>query len=248
MSKPSDAAPKPGKPAGAGERHRGLTAADVAGYLRRHPDFLYRHSDLLNGMEPPCQQHGAGVIDFQHAMVKHLRDEVDGLVESRDQLIGTSRANRSAQSRIHKSVLALLEAKSFEHFIERVTTDLAVIMDLDLVTLGVESTEDGCPTHPMPGIYCLPKGKIGDVFGPQGMTLLRAEAVADPEIFGAGAGLVHSEALLRLDIGGKAPDALLALGSRREGAFDEGQGTELLSFLARVLEICFRGWLNLASP
>ena len=72
--------------------------------------------------------------------------------------------------------------------------------------------------------------------------------MADPEIFGAGAGLVHSEALLRLDIGGKAPDALLALGSRCDGAFDDGQGTELLGFLARVLEICFRGWLNLASP
>ncbi len=250
MSKPSDAAPDPGKSSNAApaERGRGLTAEEVAAYLRRHPDFLYRHSDLLNGMEPPCQQHGTGVIDFQHAMVKHLREEVGSLTAVRDELIGTSRINRSAQGRVHESILALLDACSFEHFIERVTTDLAVIMDLDLVTLGVERSENGCSTHPVPGVYCLPKGKIDEIFGPKGRILLHAEAEADPEIFGAGAGLVHSEALLRLDIGDQAPDALLALGSRREATFEEGQGTELLSFLARVLEICFRGWLNLASP
>ena len=40
--------------------------------------------------------------------------------------------------------------------------------------------------------------------------------------------------------------ALLALGSREEGFFSAGQGTELLGFVARVLENCFRGWLNLA--
>ena len=250
MSKPSDAAPETGKgrSTGSSERGRGLSADDVAAYLRRHPDFLYRHSDLLNGLEPPCQHQGAGVIDFQHAMVKHLREEVGSLTAARDELIGTSRINRSAQSRVHESVLALLDARSFEHFIERVTTDIAVIMDLDLVTLGVERGEDACATHPVPGVFCLPKGKIAEIFGPKGQIRLRAEAEADPEIFGAGAGLVHSEALLRLNIGDRAPDALLALGSRREGNFDEGQGTELLSFLARVLEICFRGWLNLASP
>ncbi len=250
MSKPSDAAPDPGKPAAAGpaERGRGPTAEEVAAYLRRHPDFLSRYSDLLNGLEPPCQQHGAGVIDFQHAMVKHLREEVGSLTAVRDELIGTSRINRSAQTRVHESVLALLDARSFEHFIERVTTDLAVIMDLDLVTLGVERGENGYSTRPVPGVYCLPKGKIDEIFGPKGRILLRAEADPDPEIFGAGAGLVHSEALLRLDIGDRAPDALLALGSRRVGTFDDGQGTELLSFLARVLEICFRGWLNLSSP
>ena len=39
--------------------------------------------------------------------------------------------------------------------------------------------------------------------------------------------------------------ALLALGSRQTGAFYAGQGTELLAFLSRVLEVTFRAWLHL---
>jgi uncharacterized protein YigA (DUF484 family) len=38
---------------------------------------------------------------------------------------------------------------------------------------------------------------------------------------------------------------LLALGSRVEGRFDPSQGTELLGFLARILELCIRTWLEL---
>ena len=53
------------------------------------------------------------------------------------------------------------------------------------------------------------------------------------------------QALLRLRPSARAPTGLLALGSRVEGRFDPGQGTELLSFLARILELCIRTWLEL---
>jgi uncharacterized protein YigA (DUF484 family) len=67
----------------------------------------------------------------------------------------------------------------------------------------------------------------------------------DAMVFGPGAGLVSSDALLRLSISSTTPTALLALGAREPGQFHPGQGTELLTFLARVVESCIRGWLNL---
>ena len=72
-------------------------------------------------------------------------------------------------------------------------------------------------------------------------------ASARGELFGAAAGLVRSEALIRLSIGDATPEALLALGSRDAEHFQEGQGTELLGFLARVVEGSIRGWLNLPA-
>jgi len=39
--------------------------------------------------------------------------------------------------------------------------------------------------------------------------------------------------------------ALLAFGSREEERFHPGQGTELLSFLARILTHAMRSWLDL---
>ena len=75
--------------------------------------------------------------------------------------------------------------------------------------------------------------------------LLRQNARGERAIFGAGATLVHSDALLRLKISPATPVGLLALGSRKEGRFHAGQGTELLGFLARAVEFSIRAWLDL---
>jgi uncharacterized protein YigA (DUF484 family) len=40
------------------------------------------------------------------------------------------------------------------------------------------------------------------------------------------------------------PAGLLGFGTRHPGYFNAGQGTELLTFLARVLEHCIRQWLG----
>ena len=41
---------------------------------------------------------------------------------------------------MHKAILSMLAAESFEHFIEMVTTDLVVLLDVDVVTLCVEAS------------------------------------------------------------------------------------------------------------
>jgi len=66
-------------------------------------------------------------------------------------------------------------------------------------------------------------------------------------LFGDGAGLVRSAALLRLSVSAGAPAGLLCIGMRRPGKFHGGQGTELLSFLARALGITIAAWLDLPA-
>jgi uncharacterized protein YigA (DUF484 family) len=41
------------------------------------------------------------------------------------------------------------------------------------------------------------------------------------------------------------PPAILAFGSRNADMFQDGQATDQVLFLARVIERCFRAWLNL---
>ncbi|HMB75384.1 MAG TPA: DUF484 family protein [Kiloniellaceae bacterium] len=244
MVKQSDAAPE--------GSNKGRTAAptvtakQVAAYLRRHPEFLLEHPSLLDGLEPPTRDHGDGVVDLQQVMVKRLRDEVEKLGGMRDDLLETSRGNANSQDRIHRAIIALLEAPSFERFIECVTTDLAVILDLDLVTIGVEQSDQAFPSHPAPGVYCLDPGQVEALLGPSNRMLLRENVEGEPAIYGSGASLVRSDALIRLAIGEAVPAAILAMASRGEDRFHSAQGTELLSFLARVLEISFRKWLNVA--
>jgi uncharacterized protein YigA (DUF484 family) len=78
--------------------------------------------------------------------------------------------------------------------------------------------------------------------------LLRDDTTGDPEVFGGAAELVRSDALLRLKPSKAAPNALLAFGTRHPGYFHPGQGTELLSFLGRIIEFGIRSWLDLPRP
>jgi len=222
-----------------------VSAAQVADYLRHHPDFFGRNPDLLDEIQPPARDCGEGVVDLRQYIVEHLRAELTGLAAARDALVVTGRNNLSAQARVHKAILALLAAKNFEHFIETLTTDLAVILDLDVVTIGVEQNGPDSARVQTAGVFRLEQGTVDRLIGPDQTIALRAAVEGDPAVFGPGAGLIASDALLRLSISGTTPTALLALGSRQADQFHPGQGTDLLAFLVRVVESCIRGWLNL---
>ena len=221
------------------------TAAQVVAYLGRHPDFLFRHPEVLDGMRPPAKMRGEGVIDLQHFMVERLRGEIQKLRSEQDDVVAVARDNLSTQARVHKAVLALLGACSFEHLIEAVTTDFAVLLDVDVVSLCIEAEEEPLPRVSLGGVHLLEPGSVDSLLGPKRSVLLRADAEPEPAVFGGAARLVRSDALVRLAIGSTTPAGLIAFGTRHPGFFNGGQGTELLSFLAHVLEHCIRGWLDL---
>ena len=226
---------------------RPIAADQVEAYLRRHPDFLAQRPQLLDVLTPPARPRGDGVVDLQQVMVERLRHKLSDVTQLRDDLVATGRSNLAIQARVHEAILALLRARSFEEFVETITTDLAVILDLDVVTIGVEQAADGAAWKPVAGVYCLRAGTIDALLGRAGSMLLREDVAGDPAVFDGAAGLVRSDALIRLGIGKNAPPALLALGSRQAGAFHAGQGTELLNFLSQVVEETFRAWLHLPS-
>ena len=65
----------------------------------------------------------------------------------------------------------------------------------------------------------------------------------DGQVFGEASGLVKSAALARIQPGNGIPAAMLALGARDRGGFHSGQSSDLLTFLARVTEMCVHRWL-----
>lgn len=224
-----------------------LTDSQVAAYLRANPDFLQRHSDLLDHLTPPEQRSGETVADFQRFMIDRLRREQTVMGAAQKTLIETARANLDAQLRIHNAVLRMIEARSLEHVIAALTTDLAVILDVDVVRLLVESNGEDIPHVHSSGIRVLPPGRVDGWLGTKHLRLSQ-ETPADPELFDQGAPLVGSQALLRLEISEKTPLGLLALGSRDAEQFAPGQGTELLQFLAGAVSRVIGAWLDLPPP
>ncbi len=76
-------------------------------------------------------------------------------------------------------------------------------------------------------------------------TILLQDNISGIEaVYGGGATLVQSQILLRLDISEDTPPAILAFGSRDPNMFVDGQATDQIAFLARVVERAFRMWLR----
>ncbi|WP_207480209.1 DUF484 family protein [Arenibaculum pallidiluteum] len=219
---------------------------EVAAWLREHPDFLAQRPELAALLTPPRLERGKGVLDFQAFMLERLREELAQVKDQQRELLATSRANLNSQNRIHAAVLFLLDARSFEQFIQTVTTELAVLLDLDVAALVVESNGRETPHVHASGVRVVPPGTVEELLGRRPV-LLRSDIQGDPEIYGQGAGLVRSEALLRLRVSDDTPAGLLAFGSREPDMFHSGQGTELVCFLARVVERCIRSWLDLPT-
>lgn len=232
-----------------GHTHRmkdALSAEDVCAYLRSHPDFLVHNADLVHHLTPPSVDRGRGVVDLQAFMVERLRNEVRRLKDQQRELIGTSRANLNSQNRIHAAVLFLLDAQSFEQLIQTITTDLAVLLDLDVACLIVESNGQDIPHVQTSGVRVVEPGTVDRWLGTADV-VLNADIQGSPDIYGPGAGLVRSEALIRLQVSSETPEGMLAFGSREPDTFHTGQGTELVGFLARVVERVIRGWLELPA-
>jgi uncharacterized protein YigA (DUF484 family) len=226
---------------------RHLTGSEVAAYLRQHPDFLVEHADLLEVLTPPTMRRGERVVDMQHFMLERQRAEIERLRAQQRSIVAATRANLASQSRIHGAILALLAAQSFEQLIQIVTGDLAELLDADVVTIGVERMGPARPRFNHHGVQILDAGTVDAVLGLERDAALLSDIAGDPKLFGSGAGLVRSAAILRLPVSAAAPPGLLCIGTRRPGKFHAGQGTELLGFLARALGVTIAAWLDLPA-
>ncbi len=124
--------------------------------------------------------------------------------------------------------------------------DFSAVLDVDIITLLVESDGDVVPHIDVPGVRALRPGTVKALLKDRPL-LLESNIAGFDEIYGGGATLVKSQVLMRITVTPSAPPVLLAFGSRNPTHFEPGQGTELLSFLGHVIERRFRDWLDLSS-
>jgi len=152
----------------------------------------------------------------------------------------------NSHSRIQTAVLMALEAETFEEFIETVCQDFPVLLDVDTVNLVIESTSKEIPFVNQSGIRFARQGTVKKWLN-AGAVLLQGNISGHEDIFGPGAGLVKSHALVRLEISQNTPSGIIAFGSRDPEAFQPHQAVDQIGFLAQVVERCFRIWLGVQA-
>lgn len=216
-----------------------LDDESVLAYLKSNPDFFDTHPDAL----PPLEQ-GKGVVDFQQRMLERLKNDKSKAQRLQKELIENVRANMNNQTRIQTAVLTMLEADGFEEFIEIVTHDLPILLDVDTINLIIETPSKEIPFINQSGIRFAKSGTVTKWLS-TGDALLQNNINGHEELFGPGAGLVKSHALVRLEISQDTPVGIIAFGSRDPEMFQPNQAVDQIGFLSQVVERCFRIWLGL---
>ena len=223
-----------------------ITENEVITFLRENTSFLKDNPQVCDLLLPPETVQGKGLADFQSYMIERLKADKEEVIESTREIVENARSNMNNQQRIHMGVLRVLEATSFDEFIHCITMDLAATLDVDISVLVIEASGTDIPHIHQNGIRILPEGTINEWMN--GKTILLQDNIGGIEaIYGGGATLVRSQILLRVDISMDTPPAILAFGSRNPNMFHEGQATDQIIFLARVIERCFRSWLNITT-
>lgn len=215
-----------------------LSPGQVEAFLQSHPDFLMERPELMASLLPD-RDLGTGVVDFQARALKALRIEADELRAGAREVIHTARENMSLQSATHQAVIALLAADSLDNLMVALAQDVPMLVHVDLAALVCEP---GLPLPLAGQVIPVPHGEIDRLLEGSD-TRLRPFSGNGAALYGEASALIRSDALVRLKNHGHPP-ALLALASRDMGTFEPGQGTELLVFLASVLDFCLMRWLT----
>ncbi len=223
------------------------TKDDIAEFLKENPNFLSENPDIFELLVPKKKRGVRGQpADFQAYMIDRLKTDKEEAVQTTREIVENSRANMNNQQRIHEAVLRMLEATNFADFIHSITMDLASLLDVDIAVLVVEADGDSIPHIQTTGIRAVPEGTVSNWMNDK-TVMLQDDISGIEAIYGGGATLVKSQILLRVDISMDTPPAILAFGSREADMFAEGQATDQILFLARVIERCFRSWLKLPA-
>lgn len=223
-----------------------LTAEQVVAYLKRNPDFLIEHPELVETMTAPRTELGSGVADLQHYMVGGLQKELKALKGTYDEIVGFCRDNLSTQSQVHAAVLHLIHTRDLEQLLQVLTVDLLALFDLDVVRLAMETEntqfyDTSYPDAHYSGISFIDYGTVDAALGVDQDILLventdEQRVIGFEQIFADCTALVKSCAILRLKMEIVQKDVVLALGVRHKGRFHPHQGVDLLSFLAQVVQ------------
>ena len=209
----------------------GLTAMEVASYLRRNPEFLNEFPDLAPALVLPREQGSAASLASYQLDV--LRDKNRELNRRLHELIEIAHENQLLMVRVHTLTLALMRATSLPETLHAVVAALTEDFNTDLVRIVLFRADGDLPAAEW--LLIEPAGASGlPVFAE---FLKRAEPLCGrlqqdklDILFGNRVDEVASAVLLPIQGVG-----MLAVGSQDANRFHPGMGTVFLKLIAEAV-------------
>ncbi len=220
---------------GAGARDHAYGPDEVRRFLSDNPGFLTGDTALMAelGLKPDAANN---VVEFGPAALARVHEAHKRESSARKHMEATARANFAAQAQTHGAVVDLLDARNHADLARRVDELAQLRFGLAAGVVALEG-----PERTPAGWHTLVEGGIDAVIGHQRVALMGFQPTA-LGLFGERAPEIRSMAMVRMAIWEPARQGLLAFGSADENGFTADMGTELVAFLARVVERTAERW------
>jgi uncharacterized protein YigA (DUF484 family) len=210
-----------------------LEAAAVRRFLSDNPEFLREDMGLLE--ELGLKVDAGNVVDFGPAAIARVHAAHQREALQRQQLEEIARANFSAQAQTHGAVIDLLDARNHSDLAARLDHLARRRFDLAAAAVAIEGE------HAPAGWRLLVEGQVDLILGDHGLVRMGVLPTA-LGLFGELRGEIRSMALVRMAVWEPARQGLLAFGSAEPEGFTPDMGSELVAFLARVVERTAERW------
>lgn len=219
----------------------------------KDPEQLLEDQDIMRALVAANERAmGSNIVDLRSIAMERLEQRLDRLEDTHRNVIAAAYENLAGTNQIHRAVLRLLDAMTFEAFLDALGQDVADILRVDAVTLVLETEETGDDPalERFAGLLTLAEPGYVDAYITRGRPLPARQVALRPvepetaDLYGEKAGTIMSEACLKLDLGDGRLPGMLVLGAEESQQFTPQQGTDLLAFLAGVFERSMRRWLS----
>jgi uncharacterized protein YigA (DUF484 family) len=210
-----------------------LNPAQVRRFLADNPEFLHDDHGLLE--ELGLRVAAGNVVDFGPAAIARVHAAHQREATQRQQVEETARANFAAQAQTHGAVIDLLDARHHGDLAWRLDQLAKHRFGLACGVIAVEG--DTVPT----GWRGLVEGQVDMILGDHGLVRMGFAPTA-LGLFEAQETPIRSMAMVRMAIWEPTRQGLLAFGSEDPDGFTPDMGSELVAFLARVVERTAEHW------
>lgn len=217
------------------------------------PEAILDDKDVMRALIAANEKSmGGNIIDLRGIAMERLEARLDRLEDTHRSVIAAAYDNLAGTNQVHRAILRMLDPAEFEGFLRNLGGEVAEILQVDRITLVLESVQnDDDPavqklgsvlTVARPGF--IDSYLIGQRKGQARQVTLRQVHDASAMVYGPAADWIRSEACLKLDFGKSRLPGMLALGAEDPHHFTPQQGTDLLAFFAGVFERTMRHWLS----
>lgn len=226
-----------------------LMADDLREKIIANPDVLLEDHDVMRALVGAKDDAaGANIVDLRGVAMERLEARFDRLEDTHRTVIGAAYDNLASTNQVHRAILRMMDADTFDQFLIDLAGDVADILRVDAIRLVLESDDPealsnaGTTVAVMPEDYSEGYITLGRNMPARQVTLRKFHKVGG-SLYGERAEFIQSEACLKLDLGAGRLPGMLVMGSEDPKLFSPQQGTDLLTFFAGVFERVLRRWL-----